>query len=257
MTLGNITALKQENVKRMLAYSSIGHAGYLLLGLIAVGSAPGDEAVLRHGLIAVPLYLIIYTFGNAGAFAVVALLRKNGEVAERVEDFNGLIKRHPAAATAMLIFLLSLAGIPCTAGFIGKWWLFGAAIRVPGLAGGCGGVEQRHLPVLLRPRGGCDVHEGRGRGGTFPGPCPPEPGDRPFGGFHPADRRLPATVHPTGGARRLDDREFRRIGRELSPPIMPKPPTPAKVTDPEEEPGCGKGEPPVVVPCKPLEMKGL
>jgi len=98
--------------------------------LIAVGSAPGDEAVLRHGLIAVPLYLIIYTFGNAGAFAVVALLRKNGEVAERVEDFNGLIKRHPAAATAMLIFLLSLAGIPCTAGFIGKWWLFGAAIRV-------------------------------------------------------------------------------------------------------------------------------
>ncbi len=93
-------------------------------------SADGDAALRAHGLIAVALYLLVYTFANAGAFALVALLRKNGQPGEMLEDFNGLVKRHPAASVAMLLFLLSLAGIPCTAGFIGKWWLFGAAIRV-------------------------------------------------------------------------------------------------------------------------------
>jgi len=130
MTLGNISALRQENVKRMLAFSSIGHAGYVLLGLIAIGMAPGNDAIRNHGLISVTLYLLIYTFATAGAFALVALLRKNGQPGEMVDDFNGLMSRHPGAAVAMLIFLLSLAGIPCTAGFIGKWWLFGAAIQV-------------------------------------------------------------------------------------------------------------------------------
>lgn len=130
MTLGNLSALKQENVKRMLAFSSIGHAGYVLLGLIAIGMAPGNDAIRTHGLISVALYLLVYTFANAGAFALVALLRNNGEPGETIDDFNGLVSRHPGAAFAMLLFLLSLAGIPCTAGFIGKWWLFGAAIQV-------------------------------------------------------------------------------------------------------------------------------
>ena len=129
MTVGNIAALRQDNVKRMLAFSSIGHAGYVLMGLIAVGLADGDAALRAHGLVSVSLYLLVYTFANAGAFALVALLRKNGQPGEMLEDFNGLVKRHPAASVGMLLFLLSLAGIPCTAGFIGKWWLFGAAIR--------------------------------------------------------------------------------------------------------------------------------
>jgi len=130
MTVGNIAALRQDNVKRMLAFSSVGHAGYVLMGLIAVGVAEGDSSIRAHGLISVALYLLIYTFANAGAFALVALLRKNGQPGEMLDDFNGLVKRHPVASVGMLLFLLSLAGIPCTAGFIGKWWLFGAAIRV-------------------------------------------------------------------------------------------------------------------------------
>ncbi len=130
MTVGNIAALRQDNVKRMLAFSSVGHAGYVLMGLIAVGVAEGDAAIRAHGLIAVALYLFVYTFATAGAFALVALLRKNGQPGEMLDDFNGLVKRHPVASVGMLLFLLSLAGIPCTAGFIGKWWLFGAAIRV-------------------------------------------------------------------------------------------------------------------------------
>jgi NADH-quinone oxidoreductase subunit N len=81
---------------------------------------------------AVAIYLLVYTFANAGAFALVVMLHRQGEVGERVEDFAGLARTRPAAAAAMLIFLLSLAGIPATAGFIGKWWLFGAAIRMGG-----------------------------------------------------------------------------------------------------------------------------
>jgi NADH-quinone oxidoreductase subunit N len=130
MTVGNIAALRQENIKRMLAFSSVGHAGYVLMGLIAVGLAGGDAEIRARGLVSVALYLFVYTFATAGAFALVALLRKNGQPGEMLDDFNGLVKRHPLASFGMLLFLLSLAGIPCTAGFIGKWWLFGAAIRV-------------------------------------------------------------------------------------------------------------------------------
>ena len=130
MTVGNIAALRQDNVKRMLAFSSVGHAGYVLMGLIAVGLSGGDAAIRARGLLSVALNLFIYTFATAGAFALVALLRKNGQPGEMLDDFNGLVKRHPVASVCMLLFLLSLAGIPCTAGFIGKWWLFGAAIKV-------------------------------------------------------------------------------------------------------------------------------
>ena len=120
MTIGNIAAITQSNVKRMLAYSSISHAGYILIGFIA-----GNET----GLTAVPLYLFIYTFTNLGAWAVIVALRRKDVIGEQIDDMAGLFFRHPAGAVLMLIFLLSLAGIPPTAGFIGKYYLFAAAIQ--------------------------------------------------------------------------------------------------------------------------------
>jgi NADH-quinone oxidoreductase subunit N len=139
MILGNVTALLQTNVKRMLAYSSIGHVGYILMGLVAVGSqltgsgtgamAGSGDDLYRFGVASILIYTLVYTFTNVGAFAVVAALRGRGLSGENVEDFAGLARRRPLLALAMLVFLLSLAGIPATAGFIGKWYLFGAAIR--------------------------------------------------------------------------------------------------------------------------------
>ena len=128
MTLGNVAAILQDNVKRMLAYSSIAHAGYVLLGLIAMGRGDG-VATREFGLQAVLLYMLIYTFVNIGAFAMVIMLRRAEVVGDRVIDFSGLARRAPWAAFAMLVFMLSLAGIPATAGFIGKWYLFGAAVK--------------------------------------------------------------------------------------------------------------------------------
>ena len=129
MTLGNVVAIVQDNVKRMLAYSSIAHAGYMLMGVIAVGAAGDNTLTQRYGLTAVVLYLLVYTFTNAGAFALVVLLRRREIAGDRIDDFRGLARTNPIAAATMLVFLLSLAGIPCTSGFIGKWWLFGAAIQ--------------------------------------------------------------------------------------------------------------------------------
>lgn len=128
MTVGNLAAILQDNVKRMLAYSSIAHAGYTLMGLVAVGVGR-DAATRQWGLQAVLIYLLVYTFVNVGAFALVVMLRRQGVVGDRVSDFAGLARRCPGPAFAMLVFLLSLAGIPATAGFVGKWYLFGAAIR--------------------------------------------------------------------------------------------------------------------------------
>jgi NADH-quinone oxidoreductase subunit N len=120
MTVGNIAAITQSNVKRLLAYSSISHAGYILIGFVA-----GNET----GLTAVPLYLLIYTFTNIGAWAVIVALRRKDVIGEHIDDMSGLYFKHPVAAVLMLIFLLSLAGIPPTAGFIGKYYLFAAAIE--------------------------------------------------------------------------------------------------------------------------------
>ncbi|HYR84105.1 MAG TPA: NADH-quinone oxidoreductase subunit N [Terriglobia bacterium] len=120
MTVGNIAAITQSNVKRLLAYSSISHAGYILIGFIA-----GNDT----GLTAVPLYLLIYTFTNLGAWAVIVALRRRDVIGEHIDEMSGLFFRHPAAAILMLIFLLSLAGIPPTAGFIAKYYLFAAAIQ--------------------------------------------------------------------------------------------------------------------------------
>jgi NADH-quinone oxidoreductase subunit N len=119
MTTGNLAALTQTNLKRMLAYSSIAHAGYLLIGVVA-GTPRGVTAVL--------IYLFVYSFMQLGAFSVIVLMRRQDVVGDELKDFSGLHFRHPFAAFAMLLFMLSLGGIPPTAGFMGKFWLFGAAI---------------------------------------------------------------------------------------------------------------------------------
>jgi NADH-quinone oxidoreductase subunit N len=119
MVLGNLAALVQDNIKRMLAYSSIAHAGYILIGMIA-GKEAGTSGVLY--------YLLAYTFTNLGAFGVVALVGSKGEANVMLDDYRGLAKRNPMIALVMSIFLFSLAGIPPTAGFVGKFTIFSAAI---------------------------------------------------------------------------------------------------------------------------------
>ena len=119
MVLGNLMALIQDNVKRLLAYSSIAHAGYLLIGFVP-GTPEGYSSVL--------FYLICYSFMNLGAFAVVVVLAHRGDDCDRVESFAGLAKLRPGLAALMTLFMVSLAGIPGTAGFMGKLMVFSAAV---------------------------------------------------------------------------------------------------------------------------------
>ncbi len=119
MTGGNLIAIWQKNIKRLLAYSSIAQAGYLMIGLVAVSGG---------GLASLLFYLAVYLFANLGAFAVV-LAMSRGELGEQIEDYAGLSQRSPGLALAMLLFLLSLAGIPPLAGFVGKVNLFVAAVN--------------------------------------------------------------------------------------------------------------------------------
>jgi NADH-quinone oxidoreductase subunit N len=129
MTLGNLAALRQENIKRMLAYSSIAHAGYLLLGVVAagLGVASATPAVL--------FYLVGYTFTTLGAFGVVAWIGNRKDERLLVDDWAGLGATRPAVALAMTIFLLSLGGVPPTGGFFGKFYLFKAAMERSQLTG--------------------------------------------------------------------------------------------------------------------------
>jgi NADH-quinone oxidoreductase subunit N len=120
MTVGNVVAIAQSNLKRLLAYSSIAHVGYMLVGLVA-GGATGAGAIL--------FYLLAYTFTTAGTFGVITLCERAGEEAVEVRDYAGLGRRHPLLALALSLFLLSLVGIPPLAGFVGKFYLFGSAIR--------------------------------------------------------------------------------------------------------------------------------
>jgi NADH-quinone oxidoreductase subunit N len=124
MTVGNVAALRQENVKRLLAYSSIAHAGYLMIGIVAAGM--GSEVDVARP--AILYYLLAYTFTTLGAFGVLAWIGRKGDERLLVDDWAGLAARHPAAALAMTIFLLSLGGIPPTAGFFGKFYVFRAAM---------------------------------------------------------------------------------------------------------------------------------
>src|SRR5262249_28588659 len=112
--------LTQSNLKRLLAYSSIAHVGYMLLGLVA-----GDtQAATQDGIRGILLYLLVYTFMNLGAFAVLTSLRQRNVIGDEIDDIAGLFTRAPAEAVLMLIFLLSLAGIPPLAGFYGKYFIF-------------------------------------------------------------------------------------------------------------------------------------
>jgi NADH-quinone oxidoreductase subunit N len=126
MTLGNLTALAQTNLKRLLAYSSIAHAGYTLMGL-STASDMGMQAVM--------IYMLIYLVMNLGAFLVVILVA-DATGSESILDYRGLSRRNPLAAVAFAIFLFSLTGLPPFAGFAGKWYLFYAVFeRIPGPGG--------------------------------------------------------------------------------------------------------------------------
>jgi NADH-quinone oxidoreductase subunit N len=130
MLIGNLMAIIQDNVKRMLAWSAIAQAGYLLVPL-STGTAEGQAALL--------FYLAVYVFGNLGAFAVMIALTHRGQDSDRFDDFNGLARLRPGLAAAMVLFMISLAGIPGTAGFMGKLQIFLAAIR----------AEQIPLAILM------------------------------------------------------------------------------------------------------------
>jgi NADH-quinone oxidoreductase subunit N len=120
MVVGNLMAVIQENVKRMLAYSSIAHAGYLLVGVVT-GTVEGYAAIV--------FYLAVYTFMNLGAFGVVVALAHHGQDCERIESFAGLARSRPGLAALMTLFMISLTGIPGTAGFIAKFTIFSSAVR--------------------------------------------------------------------------------------------------------------------------------
>ena len=120
MTLGNLVAIAQKNIKRMLAYSSIAHAGYILVAMVAA-SELGTASVLY--------YILAYAFMNLGAFGVVILYGRKGEENINVSDYSGMASKYPLLAAAMAIFMFSLAGIPPTAGFVGKFYIFSAAVK--------------------------------------------------------------------------------------------------------------------------------
>jgi len=120
MTVGNLAALVQRNIKRMLAYSSIAHAGYLLVGMVG-GGERGGSAVL--------FTLLVYALMSLGAFAVVIAIGRRGEPNEEIADYAGLGFRYPFLGICMTLFMLSLAGIPSLAGFTGKFFLFSAAVE--------------------------------------------------------------------------------------------------------------------------------
>ncbi len=119
MTVGNIAAMTQNNLKRLLAYSSIAHAGYVTIGIVAA---------TPRGITASLIYIAVYACMQMGAFGVVAALRQKGVPGEDLHEFSGLGHRRPWMAFAMMVFLLGLGGIPPTAGFMGKMWLFGSAL---------------------------------------------------------------------------------------------------------------------------------
>src|SRR5687767_8720229 len=118
--VGNWAAVTQENSKRLLAYSSISNAGYLLLGLVAGNT---------YGYVGLVIYLLVYTLMNMGAFGIVISLRRRGIIGDNVNDMSGLAQKAPGMAAMMAVFMLSLGGLPMTGGFIGKYFLFGGLLQ--------------------------------------------------------------------------------------------------------------------------------
>jgi len=127
MSLGNVVAIVQNNVKRMLAYSSIAHAGYALIGCIAAGAA-NDPVQRNKAITGVMFYLLTYAVMNIGAFAVVQLIARSGDRRTSIEDYSGIGFESPVLAFSLSLFMLSLLGMPLTAGFMGKVLVFGSAI---------------------------------------------------------------------------------------------------------------------------------
>src|SRR5690606_18464921 len=124
MVVGNLGALRQENLKRLLAYSSIAHAGYMLVGVAAIVAAGGR---LEAGTSGVLYYLAAYAAMNLGAFAI-ALVLDRGEGRESLSELRGLGRERPVLAALMVVFALAMAGMPPTAGFFGKLYVFSAAV---------------------------------------------------------------------------------------------------------------------------------
>ena len=131
MTVGNLAALVQSNVKRMLAYSSIAHAGYALVGFIAAGST-ADASDRQAAVASVIFYLLAYAVMNIGAFAVVTVIARGGDRRTEIEDYSGIGFRAPALSLTLSLFLLSLLGVPLTAGFMGKVFVFRSALAMEG-----------------------------------------------------------------------------------------------------------------------------
>ncbi len=125
LILGNFVAISQRNLKRMLAYSSIAHAGYIMVAVAAAGSADVMDAATQGALV----YMMAYMFTNLGAFAVVMAIEKEDGSGGNIEDITGLARSRPLMAMAMTIFMLSLTGVPLTAGFVGKLMVFSAALQ--------------------------------------------------------------------------------------------------------------------------------
>jgi NADH-quinone oxidoreductase subunit N len=140
MTLGNVVAIAQKNIKRMLAYSSIAHAGYILVALVAA-----DEL----GTASVLYYILAYAFMNLGAFGVIILYGKRGEENINLSDYSGLASKYPLLAAVMALFMFSLAGIPPTAGFVGKFYIFSAAVKAGYLGLAIIGVLNSALSVYF------------------------------------------------------------------------------------------------------------
>ncbi len=124
MLLGNLVAVVQSELKRLLAYSSIAHAGYILIAIAAAGSAGVADEAAR----AVAIYLLAYAFTNVGAFSVVIALEKDDVTSTSIDSVKGLAQTRPVLAAAMTLFMFSLTGIPLTAGFVGKWFVFKSAM---------------------------------------------------------------------------------------------------------------------------------
>ncbi len=143
MTVGNVLALMQQNVKRMLAYSGIAHSGYLLVGLLA---GPAAGGMLSDGTAAALYYVVIYGIANLGAFVVIGLLRVRGEACESLREIAGLLRRHPGLAWLLALAMFTLMGLPPTPGFWGKASLFGSALSV---SQGAAGEYQTWLIALV------------------------------------------------------------------------------------------------------------
>ncbi len=125
LVLGNFVAISQRNLKRMLAYSSIAHAGYIMVAVAAAGSANVIDAATQGALV----YMLAYMFTNLGAFAVVMTIEREDGSGGNIDDISGLAQSRPLLAMAMAIFMLSLTGVPLTAGFVGKFMIFSAAVQ--------------------------------------------------------------------------------------------------------------------------------